>query len=72
MDHPNIIKLYTYFHDYSNIYLFLELGTDGHLLDLLSKRQKLQEETTSIIIREVTRGIRYMHQYKIIHRDIKL
>jgi serine/threonine protein kinase len=24
MDHPNILKLYTFFHDYENIYLVLE------------------------------------------------
>jgi len=35
MNHPNVIKLYTFFHDADNIYLLMELGTDGHLLDLV-------------------------------------
>lgn len=72
MNHPNVIKLYTFFHDADNVYLFLELGTDGHLLDLLEHKHHLQEETTSVLVREVTRGVRYMHSKKIIHRDIKL
>lgn len=28
MDHPNILKLYSFFHDESNIYLLLELGEE--------------------------------------------
>jgi hypothetical protein len=31
MDHINLIKLYKYFSDENNIYLFMELGCDGQL-----------------------------------------
>ena len=72
MEHPNIIKLYTFFHDSTSIYLFLQLGTDGHLLDILERYHHLQEQTTSVTIRQITRGLRYMHSRHIIHRDIKL
>lgn len=32
-DHPNIIKLYTFFADEHYIYLFMELGMNGQLFD---------------------------------------
>lgn len=72
LKHPNIIQLYDFFHDKGKIYLFMELGTDGHLFDLLAVKGKFEEETTSIITREIIQGIDYMHQKLIIHRDIKL
>lgn len=38
IEHPNVVKLYTFFHDKSSLYLLLELFTSGHLYDLLQKR----------------------------------
>ncbi len=50
----------------------MELGTDGHLFDMLTVKGKFEEETTSVITREIVEGIKYMHSKRIIHRDIKL
>jgi serine/threonine protein kinase len=35
LNHPNIVKLYDFFDDRHSIYLFVELGSDGHLFDLM-------------------------------------
>ncbi len=43
LKHPNIIQLYDFFHDEDKIYLFMELGTDGHLFDLLAIKGKFEE-----------------------------
>jgi serine/threonine protein kinase len=40
MRHSNLIQLYTCFHDEARIYLFMELGTEGHLYELLSVKGK--------------------------------
>jgi serine/threonine protein kinase len=72
LNHPNLIQLYDFFSDESNIYLLLELACDGHLFDLLTQKMTLSEETTSIVVREITEGVNYMHRKEIIHRDIKL
>lgn len=50
----------------------LELATDGHLFTITSRGQAFSEEATSIIIREITEGVREMHRKSVIHRDIKL
>ena len=51
LSHPNLIQLYDFFYDQDRIYLFMELGTDGHLFETLASRGKLSEETTSVITR---------------------
>ena len=51
LDHPNLIKLYDFFSDKDRIYLFMELGTDGHLFGLLEDRNHFTEETTSVVTR---------------------
>ena len=72
MSHPNLIQLYDYFYDEHRIYLFMELGTEGHLMELLQRRGNFTEETTSIVTREIGEGVKYMHSKGVIHRDVKL
>jgi len=71
LDHPNLVKLYSFFDDSYNIYLLMELGCDGQLYDLMKKRPKLKEDSVSLITREIVEGLTYMHKHKVIHRDIK-
>lgn len=51
LDHPNLIKLYAYFSDDHNIYLLMELGCDGQLYDMMKKKNKLHEDSVSILTR---------------------
>jgi aurora kinase len=37
--HPNIIRLFTWFHDENRIYFVLEFALNGSLLDKLNKQQ---------------------------------
>lgn len=57
LDHPNLIKIYDFFGDQQNVYLFLELACDGPLIDLLEKKQTLSEESTAIVMREIVEGV---------------
>lgn len=70
--HPNIIAIYDCFCDERNVYLLIELATDGHLFSFTSKGRAFSEEATSILVREIAEGVREMHRHSIIHRDIKL
>lgn len=71
LEHPNIIKVYGVFSDEDNIYIILELGSDGQLYDIISNSTTLSEETTSFIIGNLLDAVNLMHRYKILHRDIK-
>lgn len=53
LEHPNILKLYGYFQEWSKIVLILEYATDGELFKLLKKQPKKRfpEQVTSGFIR---------------------
>ncbi len=71
LNHPNIVKLYTFFSDEKAIYLVQELCISGQLYSLLKKKRKLPEELTKNIIHQICRALDYMHECEIIHRDLK-
>uniref|UniRef100_A0A0N5BIY8 Protein kinase domain-containing protein n=1 Tax=Strongyloides papillosus TaxID=174720 RepID=A0A0N5BIY8_STREA len=51
--------------------MILELCDDS-LKNVLKKLKALNESSCRFVLREVARGIYYLHEKKIIHRDIKL
>lgn len=78
LDHPNIIKMKhvsssspqkRIFNNY--IILAVELGY-GSLADFLRKKKKrLNDEESSIVMKQIIQGVRYLHQKDYIHWDIK-
>ncbi|XP_022121262.2 serine/threonine-protein kinase Aurora-2 [Pieris rapae] len=69
--HPNILRMYGYFHDEKRIYLILEYAKHGALYRLLKLLKKFDEKTAAIYIRDLTKALIYCHQKKVIHRDLK-
>ncbi|XP_059045268.1 aurora kinase C-like [Achroia grisella] len=69
--HPNILRMYGYFHDEKRIYLILEYAKHGALYKLLKERGRFDERTAAIYIRDLTKALMYCHTKKVIHRDIK-
>lgn len=72
LNSPYLIKLYDFFADEDNVFLLMELASDGHLYDILLKNHCLSEEATAILMREIISGIDYMHRQSVMHRDLKL
>jgi calcium-dependent protein kinase len=71
LDHPNIIKLYESFEDHRNIYLVLELCLGGELFDRIIAAGHFSEVQAAIAMRQLFRGIYYMHENQVCHRDLK-
>lgn len=69
--HPNISRLYDHLEDKQKIYLILEYVEKGSVSNLLKKKIKLNEIDACEIFKQVCVGVSFLHENKIIHRDIK-
>ncbi|XP_033009473.1 aurora kinase A [Lacerta agilis] len=69
--HPNILRLYGYFHDATRVYLILEYAPRGEVYKELQRLTKFDEERTANYITELADALLYCHSKRVIHRDIK-
>ncbi|NXA03380.1 AURKA kinase, partial [Sapayoa aenigma] len=69
--HPNILRLYGYFHDVTRVYLILEYAPRGEVFKELQKLTKFDEQRTATYITELADALSYCHSKSVIHRDIK-
>ena len=77
IDHPNIIKLYKIKQTINSYYLIFDLCNGGNLTSCLDKYKKkyhlpFTQEIVQHIMTQIVNGLRYLHNSKILHRDIKL
>ena len=77
LDHPNIIKLYDIKQTINSYYLIFDLCNGGNLTSCLDKYKKkyhlpFTQEIVQHIMTQIVNGLRYLHNSKILHRDIKL
>ena len=70
LNHPNIVKMYTFFGDTQYVYLILELCS-GELYDLLKRKRKIAEPLAKNILQQALKALDHMHENEIIHRDLK-
>uniref|UniRef100_A0A0N4ZLK5 Aurora kinase n=1 Tax=Parastrongyloides trichosuri TaxID=131310 RepID=A0A0N4ZLK5_PARTI len=71
LNHPNILKMYNWFHDEKKIYLVLEFAGNGELYKELSKCKTFDEIRSAKYILQVADALNYCHSKNVIHRDLK-
>ncbi|KAM5134899.1 LOW QUALITY PROTEIN: aurora kinase A [Mantella aurantiaca] len=69
--HPNILRLYGYFHDATRVYLILDYAPRGELFRELQRCTRFDDQRTATYITELADALNYCHAKKVIHRDIK-
>lgn len=78
ISHPNIIRLVDVLRNANFVFLFFDYCNGGELEQCLKKYEKLNddfpfpEEVIQHFFRQIISAFYYLHQFKIIHRDIKL
>ncbi|KAF9564699.1 hypothetical protein EC968_004448 [Mortierella alpina] len=71
LKHKHILRLDTFFHDKTKVYLVLEYAPLGELYKKLRKVEKFSESQSSKYIYQLTTALSYLHRKNVIHRDIK-
>ena len=73
LEHPNIVHYYQtdLSPDMSGISILLEFVPGGSLKSLLLKYNSLEEDVIEKYARQLLKGLSYLHEHGIVHRDLK-
>ena len=71
IDHPFIVKLVKCLKDEKNIYFLMEYLKGKELFDVIREIGLLNKEQTNFFIASMMVAVNYLHERKIIYRDIK-
>ena len=72
LSHSGIIQLHDVQIDSQNIYIILELCSNGNLEQLVQSTGGIDENTSMIYFKQIIEGIQYLHSRGVAHRDITL
>ena len=71
LNHPNIVKFYSYTETTNQLLIKMEYIKYGSLKHWIQERNTITEEEASIILKKILSAIEYLHSKQICHRDIK-
>jgi len=72
VEHKHIVKFQSFFEDNDNVYILLELCRRRSLMELHKRRKAVTEPEARYFVRQVIEACQYLHNKRVIHRDLKL
>ncbi|KAG5198982.1 testis-specific serine/threonine-protein kinase 1 [Ovis aries] len=72
LNHRSIIKTYEIFETSDGkVYIVMELGVQGDLLEFIKTRGALQEDDARKKFHQLSSAVKYCHDLDVVHRDLK-
>jgi eukaryotic-like serine/threonine-protein kinase len=71
IDHPHVVKVFSFGEDHGQFYLAMELAEKGSLDGLMSIQHRLSEAQVLQVGIQIAEGLEAALEHKLIHRDIK-
>lgn len=72
LDHKHIVKFVSSFQDANFVFVVLEICKKKSMMELHKRRGPLTEPEVRYYMKQICLGLEYLHDQKIIHRDLKL
>ncbi|KAJ2967147.1 hypothetical protein NQ176_g9805 [Zarea fungicola] len=71
LKHPNILTYIDAALSPHTLYIFTELASGGDLLSYINQHESISDFDSRIIVRQIARGLGFLHQHNVVHRDLK-
>ncbi|XP_062870249.1 testis-specific serine/threonine-protein kinase 1-like [Trichomycterus rosablanca] len=71
LNHQNVVRTFEIFRTSDRVFIVMELGAQGDLLDLIKLRGALPEKFAKKLFCQLTLAMEYLHDQDIGHRDLK-
>jgi serine/threonine protein kinase len=72
LHHPHVTQLYEVIATENSIWLITELCSGGELFDYLVEKGRIGEDECRRIFGQLCLAVWYVHENKVVHRDLKL
>ncbi|KAG5277635.1 hypothetical protein AALO_G00089650 [Alosa alosa] len=72
LDNPHVVGFHGFFEDDDFVFVVLEICRRRSLLELHKRRKAVTEPEARYFMRQTIQGCQYLHNNRVIHRDLKL
>ncbi|MCJ8747699.1 hypothetical protein PDJAM_G00156240 [Pangasius djambal] len=72
LDNPHVVGFHGFFEDEDFVFVVLEICRRRSLLELHKRRKAVTEPEARYFMRQTIQGVHYLHNNRVIHRDLKL